>query len=188
MTYPDLYILRHGETLWNAEGRMQGHLNSPLSPRGLAQAARQADIMASRDLPGFACYASPLGRAVQTAALVLGPLVTTIRTDDRLMEIDVGAWAGLLRRDLVTGELVEGPDGDVSIYARAPGEGMDALFLRARAFLDDLDGPAVLVCHGIISRVLRVIVLGLDRDALADLPGGQGNVFYLSQGTQQELR
>ncbi|MCB5198311.1 histidine phosphatase family protein [Loktanella sp. TSTF-M6] len=188
MTYPDLYILRHGETFWNAEGRMQGHLNSPLTPRGVAQAHAQAALLARANLTGFAFYTSPLGRAVQTAAIALGPLATTIRTDDRLMEIDVGAWQGCLRRNLVTGDLVEGPDGDVTLYARAPGEGLAALTARAQAFLDDLDCPAVVVCHGIISRVLRRLVLGLGPEALADLPGGQGNVFYLSQGRQEELR
>jgi len=56
MTYPELYILRHGETLWNAENRMQGELNSPLTEKGLRDAARQRDILASLDLAGFTFY------------------------------------------------------------------------------------------------------------------------------------
>ncbi|MCB2120639.1 MAG: histidine phosphatase family protein, partial [Rhodobacteraceae bacterium] len=48
--YPELYVLRHGETVWNAEGRMQGTLDSPLTERGCAQARRQGEILASLGL------------------------------------------------------------------------------------------------------------------------------------------
>ncbi len=65
----DLYILRHGETTWNREGRMQGHLNAPLTDLGQAQAAAQGAVLAQRDLRGFAFYSSPLARAVHTAGL-----------------------------------------------------------------------------------------------------------------------
>ncbi|RYH02822.1 histidine phosphatase family protein [Salipiger sp. IMCC34102] len=189
MSFPDLYILRHGETVWNRENRMQGHLDSPLTQRGLGQAADQRRILAGRDLTGFSFLVSPLGRAVQTAGIALGGLATTVRTDDRLMEIDVGRWQGLLRQDLVEGDLVEGPDGDPSLYERAPGgEGFDGLEARARSFLDDLSGPAVLVTHGIASRMLRMIATGAGREALLTMPGGQGNVFFVSDGRQTELR
>ena len=53
MTFPEIYILRHGQTEWNAENRMQGALNSPLTPQGAADAARQGAILAQRDLTGF---------------------------------------------------------------------------------------------------------------------------------------
>ena len=63
MTTPELYILRHGETYWNAENRMQGELNSPLTEKGLRDAARQGQILSARDLSGFAFFTSPQGRA-----------------------------------------------------------------------------------------------------------------------------
>ena len=184
----DLYILRHGETVWNREGRMQGHLNAPLTALGRDQAARQGALLATRDLAGFAFYTSPLARAVQTAAIALADLATEIRTDDRLREIDVGAWSGQLRRDFAPDAAGEGPDGDLSVYARAPGEGLASVAARARDFLDQLDGPAVIVCHGIVSRFLRCAALGLSPDAWADLPGGQGNVFHVTAGMMEELR
>ncbi|MFZ3581963.1 histidine phosphatase family protein [Loktanella sp. DJP18] len=185
---PDLYILRHGETVWNREGRMQGRLNAPLTDLGRAQAARQSRLLAGRDLAGFAFFTSPMGRAVQTAGIALAEVATEIRTDDRLREIDVGAWSGLLRRDFAPDASSEGPDGDLSVYARAPGEGLARVAARARSFVAGLDGPAVIVCHGIISRFLRCAALGLDDSAWTDLKGGQGNVFYLSQGRMEELR
>ena len=185
---PDLYILRHGETTWNREGRMQGRLNAPLTPRGREQAVRQGALLAGRDLTGFAFLTSPLGRAVQTAGLALAEIATEIRTDERLREQDVGVWSGQLRRDFAPDATHEGPDGDLSIYARAPGEGLASVAARARAVISDLDGPAVIVCHGIISRFLRCAALGLAESAWTDLPGGQGNVFFISAGRMEELR
>ncbi len=185
---PDLYILRHGETIWNREGRMQGHLNAPLTPLGREQALRQGALLAARDLTGFAYYTSPLARAVQTAALALGDIADEIRTDDRLKEIDVGAWQGRLRSDFAPGVRHDGSDGDLTIYARAPGEGLVGVAARAQDFLNSRTRPSVVVCHGIISRFLRCAALDLPENAWSELPGGQGNVFYLSKGRMEELR
>lgn len=186
---PELYILRHGETEWNAEGRMQGELNSPLTPKGEMDAARQKEILRMQDLEDFAFICSPQGRAFQTAGIALAGIASHIRTDDRLREIGVGGWSGHLRRDLkVAVPLQDGPDGPLGLYEHAPnGEGFEALERRCGAFLADLNGPAVLVTHGITSRMMRSIVLGIGRDALGDLPGGQGNVYRLKDGVQTLL-
>lgn len=187
--FPEVYILRHGETVWNAENRMQGGLNSPLTDRGRTQAARQAAILAGCDLSGFDAVSSPQGRAFETAAIALARLVPQVRTDERLREIGVGDWQGLVRDPAwITGPVVNTPDGPIAYYENAPnGEGFAALELRCRAFLADLAGPAVLVTHGITSRMLRTVLLGRPRQSLGDLPGGQGNVFHLKDGIQTEL-
>ena len=93
MTYPELYILRHGQTEWNAADRMQGWLNSPLTPKGEQDAARQGEILRGLDLVGFSFWCSPSGRAVQTAGIAC-PMADAIHTDLRLREIGVGDWAG----------------------------------------------------------------------------------------------
>jgi probable phosphoglycerate mutase len=187
--FPELYILRHGETVWNAENRMQGGLNSPLTNLGRAQAARQAEIMAGCNLTGFDVLSSPQGRAFETAAIAMAQLVPFVRTDDRLREIGVGEWQGLVRDPAwMTGPVEDTPDGPIAYYEKAPGgEGFAALEERCAAFLRDLRGPAVLVTHGITSRMLRTVVLGRPRATLGDLPGGQGNVFHLKDGVQTEL-
>ncbi len=191
MIYPELYVLRHGETEWNAESRFQGALNSPLTAKGRGQAQRQFEILDELDLTGFHCLSSPQGRAVQTAGLAVAPHVAFIRTDDRLREIEVGDWSGMSRKNLLREanmDEAEGPDGNLTLYERAPnGEGFDRLEARCRAFLADLDQPSVLVTHGITSRMLRAIVLQLGQDGLGALPGGQGNVFHLKDGVQTEL-
>lgn len=188
-TFPELYILRHGETYWNAENRMQGGLNSPLTDKGRAQAARQAELLAACDLAGFSAYCSPQGRAFETAGIAVARQIGTIRTDDRLREIGVGDWQGRLRAELMADH--PGPetaDGPIAMYEHAPGgEGFARLENRCRSFLSDLTGPAVLVTHGITSRMLRAVILGVGASGLGDLPGGQGVVFHLSAGRQQQL-
>lgn len=183
--YPELYILRHGETVWNSENRMQGELNSPLTAKGAAQAAKQGEILLECDLKGFAMICSPQGRALQTAGIALGPIANDITTDDRLREIGVGDWSGLCRDTLPMGT---GPDALMAQYEEAPGgEGLVAVEVRVSAFLADLKGPAVLVTHGITSRVLRSLVAGPTAITSTSIHGGQGCVYHLKDGVQKLL-
>lgn len=187
--YPEIYVLRHGETLWNSEGRMQGALNSPLTDLGKEHAARQAEILSGVDLKRFAILCSPQGRAFETAAIALARQVDFIHTDHRLREIDVGDWKGRVRAELAApGEFEDTPDGALELYERAPGgEGFAALETRCREFMASLHGPSVLVTHGITSRMIRSTVLGLGASGLAEMPGGQGVVYHLKDGVQKRL-
>ena len=113
-------------------------------------------------------------------------MVDGIETDNRLREIGVGDWAGRARTDLMT--IVADARDTFDLYETAPGgEGFHTLRTRCTAFLEDLKGPAILITHGITSRMLRLIVLGLKTEALRDLPGGQGVVFHLEGGVQNRL-
>ena len=190
MTYPTLYILRHGETEWNAAGRFQGALNSPLTERGRRQAKRQGEILSGIDLADVDIRVSPQGRAFQTAAIALADKVAHLRTDDRLRELEVGAWSGLYSNDLVaTGETgPDTPDGPLARLEFAPGgEGYTALRVRCAAFLQDLTGPTLCVTHGVTSRMLRAIALGQSSAGIGDLPGGQGVVHVVEQGAHKTL-
>jgi probable phosphoglycerate mutase len=184
--FPELYVLRHGETEWNAQNRLQGRFDSPLTSVGKAQARSQRSILKTRDLTGFSAFTSPQGRAFHTASIALESLTDGIETDNRLREIGVGDWAGRARADVMA--LAPDAHDTFDLYERAPGgEGFNALRMRCVAFLEELDGPSVLVTHGITSRMLRLIVLGLPDAALRDLPGGQGVVFHLEAGQQNRL-
>lgn len=188
-TYPELIILRHGETEWNAQGRMQGALNSSLTAAGKAQAQRQADILQQFDLSEFDVLSSPQGRAFETAAIALARQVSHLRTDDRLREIGVGTWAGKVRSELPGAEAFEeGPDGALELYEHAPeGEGFATLERRCMGFLSSLTRPSVLVTHGITSRMLRAIVTGEGAAGLANMGGGQGVVYHLKNSVQKRL-
>ena len=191
-TYPDLLIMRHGETEWNREGRMQGALDSTLTRLGRQQAAEQHAILKRIGIDGWRVLSSPQGRALQTAEIAVAGL-GEIETDDRLAEITVGTWSGRLRQDclaeLPSDAVVEDtPDGALALYEYAPhGEGFEALRIRAQSLLDSLTGPTVLITHGITSRMLRAIILGQATENLGKLPGGQGVVYSLSGGVQTKL-
>lgn len=85
--------VRHGETAWNRESRIQGHLDIPLSPLGLAQAQRLAQALAGEPLD--AIYASDLGRARQTAAAVAERVGLPVLEDAGLRERGFGCFEGL---------------------------------------------------------------------------------------------
>ncbi len=184
--YPPLYILRHGETEWNAENRLQGRFDSALTETGKQQAQRQHAILKTCDLTDFVALTSPQGRAFHTASIALFGLTDGIDTDTRLREIGVGDWAGACRDDVMMA--TPNAKDTFDLYEYAPGgEGFAALHARCVAFLNGLDRPAVLVTHGITSRMLRLIVLDLPIENLRDLPGGQGVVFHLEDGQQNRL-
>lgn len=93
-----LYCVRHGESVHNAEGRIQGQLDVPLSDKGRRQGEAIAEALAAQCVD--AIYASPLLRALETAELVARRLNLTIHTDDRLKEINVGIFQGRLRSEV----------------------------------------------------------------------------------------
>jgi 2,3-bisphosphoglycerate-dependent phosphoglycerate mutase len=95
-----LTLVRHGETAWNAQSRLQGQTDIPLSDTGRAQARQLGNYWAQQEQsPIFtACYTSDLGRAEETAQIVLGALplpIPTQQTDTRLRERNFGVWEGL---------------------------------------------------------------------------------------------
>lgn len=187
--HPEIYVLRHGETEWNRDRRMQGWLDSPLTARGRAQAARQAEILAAEGALGLPLYCSTAGRTRATAEIAMPGVPAVL--DDRLREISLGSWDGLTGAEIAaTGGNPPGAFGEGDgfwWYDTTPGEKFAGLKARIDAFATELTGPAVIVTHGIASMFLRGALLGLDLDGIADLPGGQGVVYHLKDGMQRRL-
>lgn len=181
---PDLYLMRHGESEWNAEGRLQGRLDSPLTARGRAQAQHLAGLVAGA---GALRISSPQGRALQTAGIVFGDAGFT--TDDRLCEIDIGPFAGQRGEDLRAAHPDLFAPPRLGWYDRIPGaEGYAGLAARCRAFLNSLDGPAVIVTHGITLRMLRLLAMGRGMAEFEDLPVEQGGVHVIRGGRHEVWR
>ena len=100
-----IYLVLHGETEWNRQRRFQGRLDSPLTPYGLEQARRVGSTLGRliKDPAMCRLMSSPLGRARQTAEIIcaaLGVSSVQLALDPRLMEIDLGSWAGLTRAEV----------------------------------------------------------------------------------------
>ena len=188
-TFPEVLVLRHGQTEWNAAGRLQGHLDSPLTEIGVRQAQRQNETLLDYDLDGFRFITSPQGRARKTAQLALAGIVAEIETSEELKEINMGQWSGITRAEIAAERKIRLQDlGELQIYDWTPGgETTAQLFARCARFLVQLTGPAVLVTHGMTSLCLRLCALGWGLDRLADLPREQGVVYRVKAGRHDEL-
>lgn len=175
--HPDLYLLRHGQTEWNRAGRMQGHLDSPLTGLGIRQAQRQAEIVTDILMrePGITLYSSPLGRARLSAVIAFGGREAVV--DLRLIEIDVGEAAGRS-----SAALAEAGSRRAAYDAMPGGEGIAALRARVSAFLADLTGPAMIMTHGVTLCMLRMVAAGLPDQALDDMDMQQGAVHVVRDG------
>lgn len=191
--YPEIFVLRHGQTEWNRVGRFQGRLDSPLTEKGQGQALVQSGLLADairahRDID---TYCSPQGRAVNTAAIALAPLGMVATQDHRLCEIAFGKWEALTFDEIAKGwpEHMKYADTDPFEWSfNAPGgESFEDIRARVEAFLDSLTGPTIIVTHGITSRVLRGVWMGQGWNGTSGLPGGQGCVYHLRDGQQVKL-
>jgi len=196
MPVPTIYYIRHGETSWNAEGRLQGVQDIALNERGRAQAAHAGRILADllardgHDRAALPFVASPLIRARATMELVraeLGLAPHDYARDDRLREIGYGTWEG--------STLNEAQAADPAIYARrqagkwsvaAPGgESYVEVQRRMTDWYRSVTSDTVVVAHGGTARALMV-ALGFETPAsAADLLIEQGAVYVFRDG---ELR
>jgi broad specificity phosphatase PhoE len=190
---PTVYYIRHGETSWNAEGRLQGAQDIALNGRGRQQATHAGRILAGliardgHDKAALPFVSSPLGRARSTMELmrrVLELPVDDYSLDNRLREIGYGVWEG--------STLTEMQVADPELYARrltakwtlAPegGETYASVQLRMRNWYDSLLVDTVAVAHGGTVRALMV-ALGLETpESAADLPIEQGAVYVFRDG------
>jgi 2,3-bisphosphoglycerate-dependent phosphoglycerate mutase len=93
-----ILLVRHGETDWNASGRIQGHSDTPLNVAGRQQAQRAAQRLTPE--PVRALYSSDLARAFETATIIGEPLGLTVVTSPRLRERQYGAWEGLTAAEI----------------------------------------------------------------------------------------
>ena len=189
-----ILLVRHGETEWNRERRIQGRFDSPLTGSGVAQAHAIGRLV--QKLPGATSawiVASPLGRATRTAEIIARHLLARPEPtiDDRLREVSAGSWDGLTFRDieLRSPGTFDG-DGRYEWNFRAPGgETYDGFAARVAEWMSDAVAAPFLIAvtHGVVSRVLRGLYASLPREIALTLPVPQDKVFRLSGGLIQEL-
>lgn len=186
MALPPLLIMRHGETIWNAERRMQGRLDSPLTERGRRQAGEMGLMLRDlgEDWSKWQARVSSAGRARETAELALRFTGLEPEFDDRLVEVDVGAFQGRLKSDIEDAHpnLFQNPEG-LGWHVRVPGgETLQDMETRLVSVLRDLESPTVIVSHGVAIKVLVGVALGLDESEMAGVALFQGSVFRLENG------
>ncbi len=180
-----IFLVRHGETEWNATGRYQGHLDSPLTPRGMAQAEALGQCLAAIPEIIDTVFVSPLGRARETVEIIArNGLLPQAQSDQRLMEVTTGTWDGLTQED-IDAQWPDALDGATPFdwYFRSPdGESYDAARVRALSWLNDVRGTVIAVSHGLIGRIIRGAYLNLPKEHGLSLPVPQDVVWKLAGG------
>jgi broad specificity phosphatase PhoE len=178
-----ILLARHGETVFNVEGRWQGQSDSPLTERGLAQARELARALA--DEPIAAIYSSDLGRALHTAREVAAVHTRPVTADRRLREIDTGAWTGKSRAE-ITAEFPGGleawatrpagmrlPRGETLAEAQARALSFFAERMPAHAGQTLAEGTpgyagqtVVVISHGAVGQAILISAMGGTLDDL----------------------
>jgi probable phosphoglycerate mutase len=190
---PRLYFLRHGETDWNAEGRLQGQKDVPLNALGQDQAARAGRklkkllLSHGEDPAALTFQCSPLLRTRQTlrlarAELGLPPEGGSI--DDRLVEFTFGRWEGLTWPEVCVSdpELARARETDKWNFTPPGGESYAQLARRLEPWLEAQKSPSVVVSHGGVARALMSLIAGLPKERAPTADIWQGRVLVFSAG------
>ena len=191
---PTIVFVRHGETDWNVEGRLQGQRDIPLNDTGRAQARRNGEVVA-REIPeaaGFDFVSSPLGRARETMEIVrtamgLDPAAYAI--DPRLIEITFGELEGSTYQEVEkrTPGWASARDANKWDFLPPGGESYHMLSDRIIGWLQTIRQPMVVVAHGGVGRVLRAYLLGLDKLESVSADFRQDRVFLWRDGKGEWL-
>ncbi|MBE7413521.1 MAG: histidine phosphatase family protein [Leptospiraceae bacterium] len=159
-----IYLIRHGETDYNREGRIQGGgINSELSDKGRIQAEMLRKRLERESLQFDYIFSSPLNRAYETAKIAASDIKQDILTDDLLKEIDCGEYEGLLTKEIdpsILQKLREDP-----YYKYPGGENCEDVQKRAKQFLNKLNNlekkSALIFSHGNFNRAFMSAILDL---------------------------
>ena len=162
----NLVLIRHGETEWNRTGRYQGHADSPLTPKGMAQARAVAQVLDAETFTAF--YSSDLGRAKHTATIIADKLGRRFLTDSRLREQHYGLLQGCdgrAARMVDPGFFESLARGDAD-YAPKGGESRRQRHQRAITALTEIaeqhpGGKVLIITHGGIVDSLFRETLGI---------------------------
>lgn len=188
-----VYVIRHGQTDWNAEGRLQGQKDIPINAIGRGQATRNGEtlreLVGSAD--GFDFVASPLWRTRETmerirTAMGLDP--AGYRTDELLKELSFGDWEGFTTAEIKKTAPERLRERSKNKWSFIPpgkdAESYEILSWRIGAWLASLKGPTISVSHGGVLRSLFRIIGNVDEDEAANMPIHQDRIvrIELSEG------
>lgn len=188
MPRPILYFVRHGETDWNRERRLQGQHDIPLNALGRVQAARCGEVLGAllardgRKTDDFDYVSSPLGRARETmelmrAAMKLEP--DAYRTDARLMEMSFGRWEGFTFPELQAREApaLAARERDKWGFVLPGGESYALLQVRVRDWYESVERDSIVAAHGGVCRALIAHFDLAQPEAASTGDIGQGCVY-----------
>jgi len=185
-----LILIRHGETEWNKQRRIQGcRSDTRLSPKGLEEADRLAAALCKDRID--AIYSSPMKRAAETAQIIADAGKMKVELFNELREIDAGALDGLFERELTgTYEAAwKGLRGGNPSTPLPGGESLQDLQKRTSWAVDrmlekHIDGTVAVVAHLLVNLVVTCQVLGIDLGQVARLRQAPASITILEMTTQ----
>jgi probable phosphoglycerate mutase len=184
---PTIYFIRHGETDWNVEGRLQGQRDIPLNDLGRIQAeeaGRRLQTIAPH-CEDLAYMASPMLRTRQTMEILreaIGLHPQTYKLDERLVELTFGSWEGMTWKEVRKAEPQLAALRERDKWGYAPpggGESYAMLVDRVRPVLDDLTRDTVIVAHGGVARAFLAVTCGVSSRDAASIDIWQGRVLVI---------
>lgn len=190
-TLPLIYFVRHGQTDWNVEGRLQGQADTHINETGRRQASANGLLL--RELVpnpvAFDFVASPLRRTCETMERIreaMGLDPRAFRTDARLMELHFGDWQGFTYDELELREPGSRARRKIDKWNFQPpgpaAESYEILKSRVAAWLDDVQAPTVCVSHGGVIRALFRLVEELPQKKAAVMQVPQDRILRLEAG------
>jgi len=195
MKQPTIYLLRHGQTEWNVEGRYQGQLNSPLTSLGIEQAKQNAlKLQKYLNINEVKLFASPLGRARETAEIIAqecGVDVSKIIFEEDIQEVNYGIFEGQTKaycKDVYAKEFSE-REANKFTYVLEGGESYENVFVRLKRWLTSVEEEEVIVvvAHEMINRALRGIYCQLPNDKMLTLRQPNDVLIKLENGVENIL-
>lgn len=194
MADPTIFFVRHGQTDWNAELRFQGQKDIPLNDTGREQARANGrklkSLFAGTPPAQFVC--SPLGRARETMQLIcaeLGEADREFAIDERLIEASYGELEGTTLPEF------KQMDRDTHrwrkknrwIYQPPGGESHAMVLERMHGWLEEIEEDILVVAHGVVGRVLRQHLLGIDPDEAAAFAFPQDRIMIWRGGEEKQI-
>lgn len=187
-----LYIIRHGQTEWNIQKRLQGWNNSNLTQKGILDAENLAERL--KDVDFTHIYSSTQKRAIHTAEILRKDRDIDIIKLDGLKEIGFGKWEGMEMK-----ELLDKYKDEFDIYLNKPhlykptldGESYDDIFKRVRASLEEIlkngGENALIVSHGVTIKILTSIIKRVPLEKLYTIDINKGTALNICEVKEDKI-
>lgn len=188
-----VYFVRHGETDWNAQGRMQGQQNIPLNATGRFQAERAGRVL-SRLVPQpelLDYLVSPMLRTLETSEIMLRTIgldPEICRKEPRLKELTFGRWEGMTWKEVraVDPEMAAQREKDKwGLIPPGGGESYAMLAERIRPVFEKLERDTVMISHGGVARAVLAVMGGVSKNEAPGMDIWQGRILVISDGRYQ---
>ncbi len=162
-----LFLVRHGETVWNSERRYIGRTDLPLSEEGIKQARSLANRFSKEKVE--AIFTSPLKRAIQTAEIISKETGLKTVVFPELIEVDFGDWEGLTYEEIKQkfGDLIDNWLFRPSKVEIPSGEKWESVTKRVKSFFDEMskrsEETALVITHGGVIKTIISLILNHER-------------------------